>query len=60
MKKLIFVLFVLFLVACKKEDFSPDLTMEFSILSTTNGAEYNIKVALPQDYSLDTQKYQTI
>jgi hypothetical protein len=60
MKKLIFILLVLFLASCKKEVFSPALTKEFSILSTSNGANYHIKVALPQDYSPETQKYAAI
>jgi predicted alpha/beta superfamily hydrolase len=60
MKKLIFILLVLLIASCKKEVFSPDLTKEFSILSTSNGANYNIKVALPQNYSPDTKKYPAI
>jgi len=60
MKKLIFILFVLFLASCKKEVFNPDLTMEFSIQSTTNGAKYDIKVALPQNFSPETEKYAAI
>jgi len=60
MKNLIFILLVLLLVSCKKEDFNPNFTKEFSILSTSNGAKYNIKVALPQNYSHDAQKYATI
>jgi predicted alpha/beta superfamily hydrolase len=60
MKKVIFILFIVLIVSCKKEDFSPDLTMEFSILSKSNGANYNIKVALPQNFNPATQKYATI
>jgi len=60
MKKLIFILLVLLLASCKKEVFNPDLTKEFSIQSTSNGAQYNIKVALPQNYSPQTQKYGAI
>ncbi len=60
MNKLIFILLVLFLASCKKEVFSPALTEEFSIQSTSNGAKYNIKVALPQDFNPETQKYAAI
>lgn len=62
MKKatLSYILLILILVSCKKEEFSPALTEEFSIQSTSNGATYNIKVALPEDYSPDAQKYATL
>ena len=60
MKKVIIILLIILLASCKKEVFSPDLTKEFSILSTSNGANYNIKVALPQNYNPVTQKYAAI
>jgi uncharacterized protein len=60
MKTLIPVMLILVLSSCQKDTFSPDLTRDFSILSTTNGAKYNIKVALPQNYNPETQKYATI
>jgi uncharacterized protein len=60
MKRLIFFLLIIPITSCKKEVFSPELTKEFSILSTSNGANYHIKVALPQAYSHETQKYATI
>jgi predicted alpha/beta superfamily hydrolase len=60
MKKLIYLFLILLLASCKKDVFSPALTREFSILSTSNGAKYNIKVALPQNYSPQTQKYATL
>jgi uncharacterized protein len=60
MKKLIPILLILMIVSCKKEGFNPSLTEEFSIQSTSNGANYPIKVALPEDYSPQTQKYATI
>ena len=60
MKKLFFILLVLFLASCKKDVFSPALTEEFSILSTSNGAKYNIKVALPQNFSPEVHKYAAI
>lgn len=60
MKKIFSILLVLVIASCTKEDFSPNLTKEFSILSTSNGATYTIKVALPQNYSSETQKYAAI
>jgi len=55
MKKIIFVLFILNIVSCKKEVFNPDLTKSFSIQSVSNGAVYDIKVAVPQNYNPNTQ-----
>lgn len=49
-----------FLGSCKKEVFSPELTREFSMHSTANGATYNIKVGLPADYDPSMEKYATI
>lgn len=52
-KKAIIILMVvaLFLAtSCREESFNPDLTEEFTLLSTTNGATYKIKVALPDRY----------
>lgn len=60
MKKLIFIFLVFLIASCRKELFSPDFTKEFSIQSVSNGALYNIKVALPQSYSPQTQKYDAI
>lgn len=60
MKKFIFILLIILSASCKKEVFSPALTEEFTIQSTSNGAKYNIKVALPQNYSPETQKYAAI
>ena len=61
MKKLISILcLILIISSCKKEEvFTPSLTREFSILSVTNGANYPIKVALPQNYN-PSEKYSTI
>ena len=59
MKKLIPLLLILVLYSCKKEEFNPTLTKEFSIQSVSNGATYNIKVALPDNYNA-AQKYATI
>jgi uncharacterized protein len=60
MKKLYPFLIILVIVSCKKEAFDPELTREFSIQSTSNGANYPIKVALPQNFSPETQKYAAI
>jgi uncharacterized protein len=60
MNKIIPFLLLILIASCKKEEFNPDLTKEFSILSTSNGANYTIKVALPEDYSPDTKKYAAI
>lgn len=49
-----------FLGSCKKEVFSPELTREFSIQSTANGATYDIKVGLPSNYDPSVEKYATI
>jgi len=60
MKKLIPILLVFVLASCQKEDFSADLTEAFAIESTSSGANYPIKVALPENYSPETQTYATI
>ena len=60
MKKLIpFIVFFLY-VSCEKETFNDALTKEFSIQSTSNGANYDIKVAIPQNFNPESQKYATI
>ena len=59
MKKLIPLLFIVVIASCKKEEFSANLTKEFSIQSVSNGATYNIKVALPENYST-SQKYGAV
>jgi uncharacterized protein len=53
-----FLLLVIF-ASCKKEEFDPGLTREFSIQSVSNGATYVIKVGLPENYS-ESQKYGTV
>jgi predicted alpha/beta superfamily hydrolase len=50
----------LLLQSCQVEDFSPALTKEFSIQSQSNGAIYEIKVGLPEDYYSANTKYATI
>ncbi len=52
---LLMVLETLFMtMGCKEESFTPNLTQEFSLVATSNGASYRIKVALPENY--DTSK----
>ena len=60
MKKLIPLLLVFAIASCQKEDFSAELTVCFSIKSTLSGANYPIKVALPENYNPETQTYATI
>ena len=60
MRTLLPILLVLAFASCKKEEFNPNLTREFSIHSITNGATYDIKVGLPEDYSPQTQKYGAV
>ncbi len=52
---------VLFLLAsCSEEEFNPDLTRQFTIESTSIGATYTIKVALPDNYNSSAEKFSTI
>lgn len=60
MKNLLPILLILAFVSCQKEVFNPQQTSEFSIHSTTNGADYKIKVAVPQNYNPETHDYATI
>ena len=60
MKKLIPILLILAFASCKKEEFSKSLTKSFSIQSVSNGANYTINVALPDNYNPATQKYATL
>ncbi len=63
MKKILLPLLplALFIVSCETiVDFDPELTKTFSIKSISNGANYNIKVGLPENYSPQTQKYAAI
>lgn len=60
MKKLIPIVFILFIASCKKEEIAPELVREFSIQSITNGANYSIKVALPENYDAANHKYATL
>jgi uncharacterized protein len=60
MKTIFSVALIVLATSCQKEVFNPDLTRDFSILSASNGANYHIKVALPQNYNPETRKYATI
>lgn len=60
MKNLLPILLVLFIASCKKDELNPDQTKAFSIQSTSTGANYAIKVALPDNYEPSTQTYATI
>ncbi len=53
-------LLTLLLVSCQKEESIPFLSEEFSINSVPTGANYTIKVALPQDYDPTNQTYATM
>ena len=61
MKNFITMLLILTLASCKKEPLDPSLTAsEFSIRSSSNGANYSIKVAVPENYDPASQKYAAI
>lgn len=60
MKNILLILVILFLASCKKEEFNPNLTKEFSIHASSNGANYDIKVALPENYNPEATQYSTI
>lgn len=53
-------LLALVLISCQKEEFSPIRTSEFTIHASSNGADYPIKVAVPEGYDPDHQQYATI
>ncbi|CAN5655527.1 hypothetical protein BH11BAC1_BH11BAC1_25810 [soil metagenome] len=60
MKNLISILLILIIASCKKEEFSQNLTKEFSMHSSEAGADYTIQVALPENYTPGSQKYKTL
>ncbi len=60
MKNIITLLLIITMASCKKEAFSPNLTKQVTIQSTSNGARYTIKVALPENYNPENQKYATL
>lgn len=56
----IVLLSLLFLQSCQVEEFDPALTKSFSLQSNTNGANYQIKVGLPENYFSSNEKYATL
>lgn len=46
--------------SCQVEVFSPSLIRTFTLQSAANGATYEIKVGLPDNYNASTEKYSTI
>ncbi len=46
--------------SCEKEVINRGSTKEFTIQSTANGASYDIKVGLPENYHPSAEKYATI
>lgn len=60
MKNIITLLLIITMASCKKEAFNPNLTKQFTIQSTSNGASYTIKVAVPENYNPENQKYAAI
>lgn len=53
------MLLIILIASCKKEQLDQKLVKEFSIQSTSSGANYKIKVALPDNYN-PLQKYATV
>jgi len=51
---------ILLLDSCKKETFKSGIMKEFTLQSTANGASYDIKVGLPDNYNAAGEKYATI
>lgn len=60
MKNLLFILVIISLASCKKDEFNLNLTREFSIHSTSTGADYIIKVALTENYDPSLKNYSSI
>lgn len=60
MKNVIALLLIITIASCKKEEFNPNLTKQFTVQSTSNGASYTVKVAVPGNYNPSTQKYAAI
>jgi uncharacterized protein len=54
------LLLLMLLNSCEKEEIFGGTTESFSLQSNSNGATYNIKVALPANYNPANQKYPTI
>jgi hypothetical protein len=60
MKYCALLVILLFCASCNVVEFSPDLTRTFSIRSASTGGTYSIKVALPENFSPQSQKYATL
>lgn len=60
MKNLVSLLLILSLASCNKEEFNLSLTKELSINSTFAGANFIIKIGLPENYDPGSQKYSSI
>jgi uncharacterized protein len=54
------IVLLFLLSSCKKEVFNSGATQEFTLQSTANGASYDIKVGLPDNYNPSVEKYATI
>ena len=54
------ILIVLIFTSCTKDVPFTGLTKEFAITSIANGATYDIKVALPENFDASTNKYASI
>lgn len=57
--QMIILVIVLLASSCAEESFSPQLTEEFTLQSTTNSGSYKIKVALPDLYD-SSRSYATL
>ncbi|MBK8291557.1 MAG: hypothetical protein IPK96_12105 [Flammeovirgaceae bacterium] len=57
---LVGALIVILLGSCSKEEFNPSLTRNFTLQAASNGALYEIKVALPEDYNSLVEKNATL
>jgi uncharacterized protein len=60
MKNIIPILLILLTASCKKDEFNPNQTKVFTIQSTSTGANYAIKVALPDNFDPYTQTYDAV
>src|SRR6476469_6954320 len=54
------IMLILLLSACKKESFESGSTKTFTLVSTSYGASYDIKVGLPADYNASAATYATV
>lgn len=51
---------ILLFAACKKETFESGSTKQFTLVSASNGAVYDFKVGLPDNYDPSSGKYATL